>query len=82
MNEEWFGIMAKGPAPPGGVNELYPRAAYYVIKEAHRFDPYAQDASLETLEQFFGSISLEDAYDRAKIGINEEDPSNDHNPGS
>jgi hypothetical protein len=80
MNEEWFGIMAKGPDQPNGVNELYPRAAYYVIKEAHRFDPYAPDASLETLEEFFGAISLEDAYERAKSGIMQGNPSNNHKP--
>jgi hypothetical protein len=75
MNEEWFGIMAKGPAEDGRPNELYPRAAYYVLKEVHRFEPYAPDASPEILEAFFGAISLEDAFKRAKSGSLKENPS-------
>lgn len=66
MNEEWFGIMAKGQTQPSGHYNLYPRAAYYVIKQAHRFDPYSSDANLENLTEFFKQISLEEAYQRAK----------------
>jgi len=66
MNEEWFGIMAKGETNADGFFELYPRAAYYVIKEAHRFNPYADDASLEALEHHFEQISLDDAVQRAQ----------------
>ncbi len=29
MNEEWFGICAKGPPDASGLYEVYPRAAYY-----------------------------------------------------
>ncbi|MFU8860058.1 MAG: hypothetical protein ACNA8K_06520 [Cyclonatronaceae bacterium] len=82
MNEEWFGIMAKGPSMPNGVNKLYPRAAYYVIREAHRFNPYAPRASLETLEEFFSTISLEDAYERAKRGNLNETDSDENDTGS
>jgi hypothetical protein len=32
MNEEWFGICAKGPTNEKGFYQLYPRAAYYVLK--------------------------------------------------
>ena len=35
MNEEWFGICAKGATNSRGVYDLYPRAAYYALKEAH-----------------------------------------------
>ncbi|HLF52612.1 glycoside hydrolase family 2 TIM barrel-domain containing protein, partial [Flavobacterium sp.] len=41
MNEEWFGICAKGPANENGIYELYPRSAYYVLKEVHQINPYA-----------------------------------------
>ena len=41
MNEEWFGIMAKGPTDAAGHFELFPRAAYYVLKRAHQLDVYA-----------------------------------------
>ena len=35
MNEEWFGICAKGPSNEKGLYQLYPRAAYYVLKDIH-----------------------------------------------
>ncbi|MDZ7645671.1 MAG: hypothetical protein U5K54_00025 [Cytophagales bacterium] len=40
MNEEWFGICAKGLTTPRGLYSLYPRAAYYALKEAHALNPY------------------------------------------
>lgn len=40
MNEEWFGICAKGPTNKKGIYELKPRAAYYALKEVHRYNPY------------------------------------------
>ncbi len=45
MNEEWFGICAKGPTNERGLFELYPRAAYYALKEVHRFNPYSSSPS-------------------------------------
>ncbi len=74
MNEEWFGIMAKGMTDPDGHYKLYPRAAYYVLKEAHRFDPYKPGADLVDLENHFEAISLEDAFQRAE---GEESPQSD-----
>ncbi len=41
MNEEWFGICAKGPTNEKGVYVLYPRAAYYALKKVHQYKPYA-----------------------------------------
>lgn len=40
MNEEWFGICAKGKTNERGTYELYPRAAYYALKEVHQFNPF------------------------------------------
>ena len=40
MNEEWFGICAKGPTNSAGLYTLYPRAAYYALKQAHSINPY------------------------------------------
>ena len=34
MNEEWFGICAKGPTNTRGLYTLYPRAAYYALKDS------------------------------------------------
>lgn len=36
MNEEWFGICAKGPTNEKGVYILYPRTVYYALKELHQ----------------------------------------------
>lgn len=66
MNEEWFGIMAKGQTNESGHYNLYPRAAYYVIKQAHKFDPYSPGANQETLREFFENISLTEAYEQAR----------------
>ncbi|MCA6074654.1 glycoside hydrolase family 2 TIM barrel-domain containing protein [Fulvivirga sedimenti] len=66
MNEEWFGICAKGQTSPRGLYELYPRAAYYALKDAHTFDPFAQGVTLGTLEDHFSSIQLMDAVLRAR----------------
>ena len=66
MNEEWFGICAKGQTDARGLYTLYPRAAYYSLKEAHMFDPYAEGSSLDALENHFSSISLMDAVMKAR----------------
>jgi hypothetical protein len=40
MNEEWFGICAKGPINEKGVYFLYPRKAYYALKKLYQINPY------------------------------------------
>jgi len=47
MNEEWWGINAKGFPDAGGQYELYPRAAYYALRDAFELDPYASTTTLE-----------------------------------
>lgn len=66
MNEEWFGITAKGPTNSEGLYDLYPRAAYYVLKEVHEFNPYARGNSMEDLQRHFNSINLANAKLRAR----------------
>ncbi|OEK08974.1 glycosidase [Flavivirga aquatica] len=66
MNEEWFGICAKGPTNERGLYSLYPRAAYYALKEAHNIDPYAEGASLEYINTAFNNVNLMDAVLRAR----------------
>jgi hypothetical protein len=56
MNEEWFGICAKGPTNARGLYDLYPRAAYYVLREAHNVNPFAEGA-LEYVDNAFSNIS-------------------------
>jgi len=66
MNEEWFGICAKGPTNPEGLYELYPRAAYYALKEAHMLDPYEEGMSPEKISDYFSGIGLTDMVLRAR----------------
>ena len=66
MNEEWFGVAAKGPTNEKGLYSLYPRAAYYALKEVHRFTPFANGASKKTLQNHFKGILFMDAMASAK----------------
>ena len=66
MNEEWFGVCAKGSTNQRGTYELYPRAAYYALKEAHNVDPYAPGATLDYISNAFKNIQLTDAVLRAR----------------
>jgi len=66
MNEEWFGICAKGFSNSRGLYELYPRAAYYALKEAHKLDPYAEGTNLDFVNNYFNNISTMDAVLRAR----------------
>ena len=66
MNEEWFGICAKGATNPRGLYELYPRAAYYALKEAHQLNPYAEGVDLAFVQNHFNNIELMDAVLRAR----------------
>ena len=66
MNEEWFGICAKGATNPRGLYELYPRAAYYALKEAHQLNPYADGVDLDFVSNYFNNIQLMDAVLKAR----------------
>ena len=66
MNEEWFGIMAKGPTSPRGLYDLYPRAAYYALKEAHQLDPYEDGVDASFVQNYFNNINLMDAVLKAR----------------
>ncbi len=64
MNEEWFGICAKGPTNSRGTYELYPRAAYYALKDLHTFKPYGVEASAQLAR--FDNMSMSDAMLKAR----------------
>ncbi|UKM65543.1 glycosidase [Flavobacteriaceae bacterium GSB9] len=77
MNEEWFGICAKGPTNARGLYTLYPRAAYYALKEVHQLDVYADGMDTNFLNNYFKNINLMDAVlrargDKAAMGGNEK----------
>ncbi len=59
MNEEWFGICAKGQTNERGTYELYPRAAYYALQTAHTINPYNEN--LNSLDAKFNTISISNA---------------------
>ncbi len=66
MNEEWFGICAKGPTNSEGNYTLYPRAAYYSLKEAHSINPYGKGVDANAVQNHFANISLMDGVLRAR----------------
>lgn len=66
MNEEWFGVCAKGPVNPRGLYDLYPRAAYYSLKEAHNINPYEVGTTLEGINNHFNTIKLMDGVLKAR----------------
>jgi len=66
MNEEWFGICAKGPTNERGLYTLYPRASYYLLKDAHALDPYAEGVDLEFVNNYFANLNLMDAVLKAR----------------
>ncbi|WP_397300841.1 glycosidase [Nonlabens ulvanivorans] len=66
MNEEWFGICAKGPTNPRGLYTLYPRAAYYTLKEVHKLNPYGSNIDLNFVDNYFKNINVMDAVLRAR----------------
>jgi hypothetical protein len=62
MNEEWFGICAKGPRNEKGFYKLYPRAAYYALKEVHHLKPYTEAITIEYISEYFSKINIESAF--------------------
>ena len=56
MNEEWFGICAKGPNDNSGHYKVYPRAAYYMLQKAFKLDPYASSTTPELIRSHFANL--------------------------
>ncbi len=56
MNEEWWGITAKGFPDARGLYDVYPRAAYYALRDAFKLDPYAPGTDLDAIRAHFGGI--------------------------
>ncbi len=61
MNEEWFGICAKGATDARGLYKLYPRAAYYALKQVHQLNPYEEGVDQKFINNYFNNINLTDA---------------------
>jgi hypothetical protein len=58
MNEEWFGICAKGQTDGNGHYQLYPRAAYYALQQAHKLNPYSKNLTADSISKYFSNIQL------------------------
>ena len=56
MNEEWWGITAKGFPDARGLYDVYPRAAYCALRDAFRLDPYAPDTDLAAIRRHFAQV--------------------------
>ncbi|HSW54119.1 MAG TPA: glycoside hydrolase family 2 TIM barrel-domain containing protein, partial [Ignavibacteriaceae bacterium] len=56
MNEEWFGICAKGPTDLSGHYELYPRAAYYALMDIHKINPFDKEMDAVAIEQLVNKM--------------------------
>ena len=56
MNEEWWGICAKGRPDDKGLYPLYPRAAYYALQRAWSLDAYAPGTDLAAIDAYFAAI--------------------------
>jgi len=72
MNEEWWGICAKGPPDGQGLFDLYPRAAYYALRRAFTLPPYAPGTDLAAIRAHFAAIepvaaALEARSDQASL---------------
>ncbi|MEJ2103163.1 MAG: glycoside hydrolase family 2 TIM barrel-domain containing protein [Ignavibacteriaceae bacterium] len=57
MNEEWFGICAKGPTDERGLYQLYPRAAYYALKDAFQISPLDKNVDAVAIRSHFEKMS-------------------------
>ena len=67
MNEEWFGICAKGPTDENGLYNLYPRAAYYVLKQVHGFNPFNKNSNLNLLNEYFDDININESESKGTL---------------
>ena len=58
MNEEWFGIAAKGPTDKRGLYSLYPRASYYVLQQIHSLSLNEKTITVKFLDNYFKNIDI------------------------
>ena len=66
MNEEWFGICAKGPTNDKGSYTLYPRAAYYILQQVHQLNLFQTSVTADSISEYFSKIQLSNAILKAK----------------
>jgi hypothetical protein len=59
MNEEWWGICAKGQPDDRGIFEEYPRTAYYVLMADWKLAAYAPGTDLAAIADHFAQTEPE-----------------------
>ncbi|MEO0325939.1 MAG: hypothetical protein AAF447_23515 [Myxococcota bacterium] len=65
MNEEWFGVCAKGQTNNQGFFRLYCRTSYYALRDGWALDPYSPNTDMSRIRTHFGNVrprSLEANY--------------------
>ena len=65
MNEEWFGVVAKGPTDERQQFELIPRGAYYTLMQIHELNPYGPNVTPAVIADHFAGISPQTDVRRA-----------------
>ena len=66
MNEEWFGVCAKGPTDEKGMYRLYPRLAYYTLQKVHQFNPFTNAKSCKEIKNHFDKIQINEVLQKAE----------------
>ncbi len=66
MNEEWWGITAKGPADFRGHFQLFPRAAYYALQRVYTMNAYGPGVDVPAIRAHFAAISPSEMELRAR----------------
>ena len=66
MNEEWFGVCAKGQTNSKGLYTLYPRGAYFALQEVHQINPFLKEMNLTIISEHFKKIRLKKHVLKAK----------------
>ncbi len=66
MNEEWWGIMAKGPANSRYQFDLFPRAVFYGLQQAYQLDPYEAGVDRTIIARHFARINIAELVLRAR----------------
>jgi beta-galactosidase len=66
MNEEWWGIMAKGPANTRYQFDLFPRAVFYGLQQAYQLSPYDDGLDRTMVARHFARINVAELVLKAR----------------
>ena len=68
-------ITAKGFPDSEGYFDLFPRPAYFLLKDAYKLDVYASDTDLQKIDEHFGKLNASDynmQYEASKSAVDVE----------